>query len=1054
MGGVRFHGLVASVRALGLVLALATGVGGAGCGDEGPGTSDRSATIAGRALLTPGPGGALRRAHVRVDQLRLDDASGAVRQHAGDTTTDDLGRFELTDLGTLNGLFRVTVTGGEFTDLLTGTTVVLDPSASLTSLFWVDLFEQRTAALVSPFGALVDVLAKERLAGGFAENIGEARDLAADHLHAFAGNLDWSRVDPMALDEPATSPVDAWRAAVLLGGLDFLAADVRNAASASVAEVNVHTLTAVLAEDLARPPFDGNDGDVRGTGLQLGACPAITDCTIPDVPCPSLACRSYCDVFSGTLRARYSGAALKLVRDETLNRTGVDVSAFLPTARALADARDALLFGDLCSSDLDQIPPTISFIGDTPGPDAWVKGAVTVVARAVDDLDPAPTLELEGLDDQDGAPDVARAVIDTAARPDGDLDVRALARDATGNPAMALRSFRVDNTAPVVTVASTGFHVSGADWWTGSATPTLGGTYVEDHLADLTVHAGANLLGAATASGGAWSFTLPAGAVPDLAGADIRVEARDHAGNVASVTRRLRYDATPPQIEIPSATVKDERGDLVTFSTAVDPLFGVPSYAPTHSHNGTEVTLGPSTACDASAPTITKYAYLLDEQPPYVIEANGPGAEGRNPLRWRMTIADDGVGVDLATVAYRVRDVAAGTFPLDWTPLSGTSSYTVHLYRAAASGPSLPVLGAKEGLFEIQFRGRDRLGREVTATRCWNHELLGAPLFVGNPQLASPGGPSAPTNGPPGSGKYGLTASSFSLASTTPIHPVSSLMNAPAAGAPSGVGLMQFPIFNPTNETVYLSIDFTNPTAGVAGKRYYQNRWTYNETSANTLCGTDPGGGPDQSTPGCEPVANPGPGNTALIPDLALAPERMAIPATAYSVRVWEESITSGAYFELTQCPGCSTTPAAPGRTRVTVLIPPRGLPNPVTPPPRQFWIVPVLRGPIGLNPGTPGPYSEFSAGGVIMSGAVDETRSGCTQYTATAPFRCTQRRTYRRFRATWYAEVTGIGQMVAYVRTSWSTSRDEIPAYIVPDNGIRGAFFADWSSTEPTQPN
>ena len=52
-----------------------------------------------------------------------------------------------------NGLFLVTSSGGSFRDLVSGETVELDPSDQIRTLITLDLFEERTDALVSGRGA-------------------------------------------------------------------------------------------------------------------------------------------------------------------------------------------------------------------------------------------------------------------------------------------------------------------------------------------------------------------------------------------------------------------------------------------------------------------------------------------------------------------------------------------------------------------------------------------------------------------------------------------------------------------------------------------------------------------------------------------------------------------------------------------------------------------------------------------------------------------------------------------------------------------------------------
>ncbi|HMZ01756.1 MAG TPA: NAD(P)H-hydrate epimerase, partial [Burkholderiaceae bacterium] len=203
------------------------------------------------------------------------------------------------------------------------------------------------------------------------------------------------------------------------------------------------------------------------------------------------------------------------------------------------------------------------------------------------------------------------------------------------------------------------------------------------------------------------------------------------------------------------------------------------------------------------------YVHLLDEAAPaYVTETSGPEASGRNPLVWKLSLVDDGIGLDSATASYRVVDAMSAAVLLDWRPLPpGTPvldgmgavigrSYTVPLHRRGTT--SIAAL-ANDGLYRIELRGADRLGREVAVSRCWNHRVLTAPLHV------LPGGP--PTNG--AGGKWALTNTTLNLATVG--HPIGATVN-----LGPGVGLMEFPVVNPTGEPVALTIDFEKPASGAA----------------------------------------------------------------------------------------------------------------------------------------------------------------------------------------------------------------------------------------------
>lgn len=569
-----------------------------------------------------------------------------------------------------------------------------------------------------------------------------------------------------------------------------------------------------------------------------------------------------------TLRFELAAAIATYLADPARDATALDVADALPLLDTLALGGPATGPGACAGGGLfptpggvfDREPPAIVWQAPTPDEGAWVRGDVIVRAGALDAIDPAPVVRwLGGLADTDGDPAnaIATATIATAALPDGPLAIAAEAIDAAGNRgALPVRTVHVDNTPPVVTVSPAGFHADGADLWTAAAAPILTGAIAEAHLASITVVRGATAVAAATVTGGAWSAAIPPGTITDTAGAVLRVEARDRAGNVAAVTVRVRLDDTPPALAWLPVAVRDEAGDAITFSTAA--AFGVVQYDPTHTHQGPPVALGASAACDASAPAVAKYAYLLDEAPPpYVTEANGPAPGGRNPLRFQVALTDDGVGLDPATATYRVRDVAAGTTLLDWRPLPGASPHTIPLHRRGFAAPSIPALGERAALLALDVRATDRLGRTTASTRCWHHRPLPAPVLVGpvgpaGQMLTCNASNCVATHGPLGSGKYALAA--LSLGDTSPpFDPIGAQVL--ATGAP-GTALLQFPVYNPTTEPIALTIDLAVPTGATYTRQWVDGRWGTTITNAVHDCGYDPStGGPDTAIPDCTLVA-------------------------------------------------------------------------------------------------------------------------------------------------------------------------------------------------------
>ena len=791
-------------------------------------------------------------------------------------------------------------------------------------------------------------------------------------------------------------------------------------------------IVTVLDADLADGCLDGKAG---ATPLVFGGTQRPTD---------------------QTLRLDLASAIAAYLRDPARDLTSVTVVDVLPLLDTLASSGPARGAGSCPGGGLfatagtpfDRSSPTIVWQAPTPAEGAWVRGTIAVQATAEDDLDLAPSVTwLGGLVDSDGDPDnaVASATIATGSAPDGILTVAARAVDDAGNLGeVPVRTLQVDNTAPVLTVATTGFYAAPVDsLWTASTTPVLTGTVVEANLAAIVASRGATPIATASVVGSAWSLTLPAGTVADAAGVELRIEARDRAGNLTVATRRLHYDATPPVLAIPPTTVKDEAGDTVTYRVTSPIPFGFVPYDPFHVHGGVDVTLGTSTACDTSAPQVVKYAYLLDENAPVY------GSEqARNPLRWALTVTDDGVGVDPASVAYRVRDVGRSATALDWQAVTGPA---VSLYRRGRLAPSIPAL-ATDGLFAIDFRGRDWLGREVTITRCWNHRALPAPVLVGPVNSAgvmvgcSATGPTAcaANHGPTGSGKYALRL--LSLADTSsPVDPIGAQVLSNGA---LGVGLMEYPVWNSTSEPVYLTIDLATPVGATYTRRFVDGRWALASTST-AACG-DENNGIDTSNPFCVRISRP----TDPVPD----EQGTSSPAGAnvmYGVRIWEQ-LSPSSFVELTGCAGCDQTPAV--GPRLTVTLPGRAPPT-ITGdpwPPRKFWVVPVVKGIPDMRPGGTAPFEEFTVDGVTLTGQVIESRQGCnaaiSYSTTTRRYTCPRAVVYLRYRALSSAS----GATVSFgLASDLFTTASTSPAGSMPRSaphlgaGARRYTFTGWQTTE-----
>ena len=777
-----------------------------------PPEETRSGRVGGRVLMAPGVG--LANAQISVEQLDLfSDQPARVLRHLGDLETDEQGFFEPLATHLHGGALLFRVMGGSFVDPISGVKIQRDTSAELRALHWLELFEDRSDAIsITPVHSLIE--ARFRHKAALSPDGPRVLREAYEHLNAHLGGIDWEHVLPADVNLPAISPTDEVRAAFILGGLAVLADNARADAEASPQAVNLATLTRALEEDLGDALLDGNDDNdlTPGSGLELSECLPRAACSVQPSPCPLGDCRPACSLYVNSLRTLLSQATAAYIGTRAFPAKWNKTTLGAEDARLLLDGlgrnNDPDLFGDACLETVDRLAPTVTW--QAPAVErVFIGGDLSVSISASDDSGDAVRAYFPDLPEEDGDPtnNVAR----TTLRPlvDGPITITAAAVDPSGNERRIQRTFQVDKLPPVISIDSAGYVVDERAWWTAAASGALRGTVQEDHLEALTIRLGDTPL-AVERSGASWTAQLPAGAVPE-AGVQIIATAEDLAGNLATRAVTLRRDATPPSFSALASSVRDERGDTVGF-------VGV---TPTHSHGGAPVELG-----GAGCPDVYKYAYLLDEAaPPF-----GGELGDRNPLRWSLQLTDDGVGLDPATTQFRVRRAGGGAVLRDWTAVAGAEvgggarRFELPLTRNGAQG--IPALGVTEGPIELELRGRDRLGHEVTGVRCWTHHPLGAPVHLGNGY--TPGTVGHPAH-PRALNAHGLEASRLQDLSSL-------LLNDGATGAST----MEALISNGTAEPVYLRLSLIAPATASATRIFSIAHDAASTLDTDDDCNADP----------------------------------------------------------------------------------------------------------------------------------------------------------------------------------------------------------------------
>lgn len=993
-----------------VVSIVSAAVLGAGCSSDEPPKGGKGQF--GGQVIVSGP---LRGASVSIDQLDL--ATGDVRVHVADAMTDDDGRFSA-DIGLANGILRATASGGSFVDLVTGATVQLDATDQLTSLVQFDLDAQRDDVLVSPVGHLVDARTAWKLTQ--LGNLTDAFDAATEHLDRHFGNVDWSSVQPASLAEPATSPTEPVRAALVQAAFSVLARDIATAAQSSPQEVNVYTLTKQLAADIGADAymgasvFDGNDGNAMdfGVGLQVGACAPIAACGVQagcDIGCG----RTLCDLYAGTPRALLAAAMTKVIQDndpsnpDALNKTQLNLSDTLAIAHSVNDNLDDDLFGNACIEQLDRLPPTINFLAPTPADGGYAGGTVTVKVSAIDDTDAVPRVTIVGYPDADGDPtnSIALAMIDTTAMGDGSASVQVVAVDNAGNMANASRTLQIDNTLPDVTLASTGFLVDGSTWWTAIATPTLHGT-VSD-ASPVTVKAvvnGSDVPG--TVTGTTWSVAMPTGAL-DPAGTQVTIVATDAAGNHSDIIQRIRPDVTAPALSFQTSNVNDEAGDQVTFAMDESPI---------HAHNGTPVDLSIDTGCAS----ITKYSYLLrPASPTFVTEQ-----PGRNPIAYQLVGADDGVGIVSGSTQYRVqrRDMNGSTLVLDWSSAgTGTSiGAGASLFDVAIQSDAVTGLEANEATYDVDFRATDRLGRTSTISRCFDLHLRAPPMHF------TAGGES--TNQP-------FALDTLSLAPGAPYDQIATrLLNDTATGA----SLLDQPVINGTTETVYLTVTVTKPTSVTASEQFTIRDYTEIVSTTQKSCDDSNGG----DVTNCEqPQFFPPPATNYLSALNTTTANTLAFPAKLYELNA------SGVPTTEIPCLGA----CSPSDSAFMFAVPARS----ATGIARRFVVMTMVGEVTNLWP-TDGTYAaspsffDTSINSVRYTGKQQFSSTGCTHTIFLGGLMyCNERTRRTQYRALTFAKL----QFASQTTTDYATAPTPTIAPLTAAPQTKRLSSSIWQTTEGSLP-
>lgn len=468
-------------------------------------------------------------------------------------TTNELGKYDLS----LNVpgydnlvLVRVSGAGAVYESWLTGAEHAFGAADRLESALRYQDGGKFLGNFVTPLTTIGVRLAQARLdLEGESPEEALAWSMTALREHVFRPDPEGRGVRTVEPIDPTAMKGSALQATTAVGlvhaGLEQLAAE------ASVPEVGVSALEyiAALADDLADGFFDGKGAD--GSSIVVGT-------HVLDPEATRWALAAAVDGFVGGPR----------------NGTGL-VHQDLAEPGLLYDDL-ALDAGPLYPSSsppqpYDPVSPELLFVAPTPDAETWQAKPFSVAVQAQDKSLPVTfALEEPPAEPESASSESATFVIDPAEHPDGELLVRAVATDAAGNSTAIERIFRIDTTAPALEIVAPGSS------WVGSAELEMSGlaSDVGSGVTSVVVAVDQELI-TAELSDGTW--TAPVTLPTSLGAVDVKVEARDGAGNASVVATALQVDLTAPQLKVltPLASHPYPSGAMTVIAEVVDEQSGV-----------------------------------------------------------------------------------------------------------------------------------------------------------------------------------------------------------------------------------------------------------------------------------------------------------------------------------------------------------------------------------------------------------------------------------------------------------------------------------------------
>ncbi len=238
----------------------------------------------------------------------------------------------------------------------------------------------------------------------------------------------------------------------------------------------------------------------------------------------------------------------------------------------------------------------------------------------------------------------------------------------------------------------------------------------------------------------------------------------------------LAFDSDAPTLGFLSSRVADERSDNIQF----DELF-VPHHE-SSTNDANTVDLSESSAC----PEVYKHTHRM-------VDADD------NPIHWQIVARDEQASI--YRVEYRLRRRGQSEWMTEWIPAELLpDDGGEREYRAVATRALLPELAGESGDFEVEFRAIDTfLNESARERRCWDHNPMAAPLWVGDIDRATGAD----------------SVESLSLGDTNNLAPLLEGGGMSGDGSRSDKLIASLDVRNGTDDSVYLELDVT-----VSGSEY------------------------------------------------------------------------------------------------------------------------------------------------------------------------------------------------------------------------------------------